>query len=125
MQDFRKLDVWTKSHELAIDVHRTLSKQKRIESGTRSQLNRAAQSIPANIAEGCGRSTSAELARYADQAIGSATELEYHLLLTHDLGSLPKPDKPDFERLTANAVQVRRMLFGLRKAVKNRGNGGH
>lgn len=119
MQDFRKLDVWTKSHELALDVHRTLAKLRKIESGTRSQLNRAAQSIPANIAEGCGRSSSAELARYTDQAIGSATELEYHLLLTKDLGSLPEPE---FERLTSNTVQVRRMLFGLRKAVKSRGS---
>lgn len=117
MQDFRKLDVWTKSHDLALDVHRTLGKQKRIDSGAKSQLNRAAQSIPANIAEGCGRSTAAELARYADQAIGSATELEYHLLLTHDLGFLPQQD---FDRLSTNAVQVRRMLFGLRKAVKSR-----
>ncbi len=117
MQDFRKLDVWTKSHDLALDVHRTLGKQKRVDPGAKSQLNRAAQSIPANIAEGCGRSTAAELARYADQAIGSATELEYHLLLTHDLGFLPKQD---FDRLSTNAVQVRRMLFGLRKAVKSR-----
>ena len=117
MQDFRKLDVWTKSHELALDVHRTLGRHKKVESGAKSQLNRAAQSIPANIAEGCGRSSAAELARYADQAIGSATELEYHLLLNHDLGFIPKSD---FERLSTNAVEVRRMLFGLRKAVRSR-----
>ena len=117
MQDFRKLDVWTKSHELALDVHRTLAKTRKVEAATRSQLNRSAQSIPANIAEGCGRSSAAELARYADQAIGSTTELEYHLLLTKDLGYLAEPD---FDRLSSNTVQVRRMLFGLRKAVKAR-----
>ena len=117
MQDFRKLDVWTKSHELALDVHRTLAKTRKVEAATRSQLNRSAQSIPANIAEGCGRSSAAELARYTDQAIGSTTELEYHLLLTKDLGYLAEPD---FDRLSSNTVQVRRMLFGLRKAVKAR-----
>ena len=118
MQDFRKLEVWTKSHELALDVHRTLAKTRKVEAATRSQLNRSAQSVPANIAEGCGRSSAAELARYTDQAIGSTTELEYHLLLTKDLGYLAEPD---FDRLSSNTVQVRRMLFGLRKAVKNRG----
>ncbi|HEX7940042.1 MAG TPA: four helix bundle protein, partial [Gemmatimonadaceae bacterium] len=115
MQDFRNLEVWKKAHDLALDVHRTLMNQKRIDPNVRSQATRAAQSIPTNVAEGCGKDSRAELARFADIAIGSGTELEYHLLLARDLGQL---GRRDYDRLAANTVEVRRMLFGLRKAIK-------
>lgn len=115
MQDFRNLEVWKKAHDLAIDVHNTLARTKRIEPGLRAQTSRAAQSIPTNIAEGCGKDSQAELARFSDIALGSGMELEYHLLLAHDLGQL---GNKDFERLTANTIEVRRMLFGLRRAIR-------
>lgn len=115
MQDFRNLEVWKKAHDLALDVHRTLNAQKRIDATLRTQATKAAQSIPTNIAEGCGKDTRAELARFSDIAIGSSTELEYHLLLGRDLGQLPRRD---YDRLSANTVEVRRMLFGLRRAIR-------
>jgi four helix bundle protein len=115
MQDFRNLEVWKKAHDLAITVHQTFSRLKRVDVGLRSQATRAAQSIPTNIAEGCGKDSRAELARFADIAIGSSTELEYHLLLARDLGQL---GTRDHDRLTATTVEVRRMLFGLRKAIR-------
>ncbi len=116
MQDFRNLEVWKKAHELAMDVQKTLGRAKRIDVSTRAQISRAANSIAANIVEGCGKSSRNELARYSDFSIGSSSELEYWLLLTHDLGQLPAKDHA---RLTENTVQVRKMLFGLRNAIRS------
>ena len=115
MQDFRNLDVWKKAHDLALAVHSTLRRTPRIDTGLRAQASRAAQSIPTNIAEGCGKDSQAELARFSDIAVGSTTELEYHLLLARDLGQL---SNKDYERLSASTIEVRRMLFGLRKAIR-------
>lgn len=116
MQNFRNLDVWKKAHDLAIDVHNTLARTKRIDASLRAQTSRAAQSIPTNIAEGCGKDSQAELARFADIALGSGMELEYHLLLARDLGQL---GNKDFERLTTSTIEVRKMLFGLRRAIRS------
>lgn len=116
MQDFRNLEVWKKAHELAIDVQKTIARTKRMDASIRAQLSRAATSIAANIVEGCGKSSRAELARFSDISIGSSSELEYWLLLSRDLGQLPNDDH---ERLTGNTIQVRKMLFGLRKAIRN------
>ena len=115
MQDFRNLDVWKKAHDLALSVHQTFTRMKRVDASLRSQATRAAQSIPTNIAEGCGKDSRHELARFADIAIGSSTELEYHLLLARDLGQL---SNRDYERLATTTVEVRRMLFGLRTAIR-------
>jgi four helix bundle protein len=115
MQDFRNLDVWKKAHDLAIDVHKTLLRTKRVDQHIRSQMSRAANSIAANIVEGCAKDSRMELARYADISIGSSSELEYWLLLARDLGQLPRADH---ERLTAGAIEVRKMLFGLRRAIR-------
>ena len=116
MQDFRNLDVWKKAHELALDVHKTLLRTKRVDAHIRSQMSRAANSIPSNIVEGCGKDSRAELARYADISIGSASELEYWVLLARDLGQF---SHTDHERLTTSTVEVRKMLFGLRKSIRN------
>lgn len=116
MQDFRNLEVWKKAHELVLDVQKTIAHTKRMDQGVRAQMSRAAASIAANIVEGCGKSSRAELARFSDISIGSSSELEYWLLLSRDLGQL---GHKDHERLTANTIQVRKMLFGLRKAIKN------
>ena len=75
--------------------------------GLTSQIRRSCASIPANIAEGCGRKGDAELARFMQIAMGSASELEYHLLLAHDLNFL---NGSDYERLTEGVTEVKRML---------------
>ena len=86
MQDFRNLKVWEKSHRLTMAIYSITGTFPRQEMyGLTGQLRRAAASVPANIAEGCGRDTNAELARFLQIAMGSASELEYHLLLAHDL----------------------------------------
>jgi len=70
-------------------------------------LRRAAASIPANIAEGCDRTGAAELGRFIQIAMGSANEVGFHFLLARDLGLL---DIADFERLSSQVVEVKRML---------------
>src|SRR5690242_12255102 len=87
MKDFKKVMVWQKAHALALCVYKvTLSFPREELYGLTSQIRRATTSIPANLAEGCGRETQAELARFIHIASGSACELEYHLLLARDPG---------------------------------------
>ena len=86
MKDFHDLKVWQKAHALTLTVYRITADFPRQEQyGLTSQLRRASSSIPANLAEGCGRNSDAEFIRFCTIAAGSASELEYHLLLAHDL----------------------------------------
>lgn len=105
MRDFRELKVWHKAHQLTLSVYRASTEFPTEERfGLTSQLRRAAAAIPANIAEGCGRSGQKELSRFLQIAMGSASELEYHLLLAHELDYL------DSHQLEEQAMEVKRML---------------
>ena len=116
MQDYRKLDVWEKAHELAVRVYNeTLQPSDRAFPGLTSQMRRAASSIPANIAEGCGHESQRELARFLQHAIASAQELQYHLLLAKDVQIL---HVASYARLDARTSQVRQMLSGLLRRVR-------
>jgi four helix bundle protein len=118
MGDFRKLEVWQIAHKVACDVYReTVNFPKTEAYGLTSQLRRSAASIPANIAEGCGRRGDVEFSRFVRISLGSATELEYHLLLSHDVGFLPLTS---FETLSAQVLRVQGMLAGLNRALKKR-----
>lgn len=93
---------------LALAVYRsTKAFPKEEVYGLTAQMRRAASSIPANIAEGCGRDGDAELKRFLNIALGSACELDYHLLLAKDLNYLPAGDA-DF--LAGEVLELRRML---------------
>ena len=108
MRDFRSVKAWEKAHALTLEVYRaTRAFPKEELYGLTSQIRRASSSIPANIAEGCGRGGDVELARFLRIAMGSASELEYHLLLARDLGLL---DEPLSTRLSGDVVEVKRML---------------
>src|SRR3712207_8451764 len=108
MGEFRSLAVWEVAHELTLRVYQSTSRFPRSETyRLTSQLRRSAASIPANIAEGCGRNGDAELARFLTIAKGSASELDYLLLLAHDLGYLKLPR---YEHLTAEVHGISRML---------------
>ncbi|MCW5853511.1 MAG: four helix bundle protein, partial [Anaerolineae bacterium] len=90
MRDFRKLQVWVKAHQLTLNTYKVTRPFPKEELyGLTSQIRRASASIPANIAEGCGRQGAAELTRFLNIALGSASELEYHFILAHDLGFIP------------------------------------
>src|SRR5229473_5397951 len=80
-----RAQVWLKSYELSLELYRLSRSFPREEIyGITSQLRRAAVSIGANLAEGCGRRTNPEMARFVRIAMGSASELDYHLLLCRD-----------------------------------------
>ncbi len=111
MQDFRNLSVWQKSHQIALETYAVSANLSHPRSFfLRDQLVRAALSVPANLAEGCGRTGDRELRRFVRIALGSASELEYHLLFAHDLGLLPESA---YEKLNAATIEVKRMLTGL------------
>jgi len=116
MQDYKSLKVWQRGHQLTLAVYRITASFPREEIyGLTSQLRRSAASVPANIAEGCGCDTSAELARFLYVALGSASECEYHLLLAHDLGLLKDGDD---EHLSGEATQLKRMLAALIRKLR-------
>lgn len=108
MRDFRDLSVWQKSHALAIMVYKaTTGFPKDEHFGLTSQMRRASVSVAANIAEGCGRGSEAELARFLQIAMGSSSELEYHVVLANDLCFL---DSADYAGLVKNVQEVKKML---------------
>ena len=111
MKDFKDLKVWVKAHEVTLAIYqRTRNFHREEIYGLTSQMRRAAASVPANIAEGCGRRSDAELHRFLQIARGSASELEYHLLLARDLHFM---SDAEFKRIETNVVEVQRMLTSL------------
>jgi four helix bundle protein len=116
MQSFKNLKVWEKAHLLTLEVYKSSRGFPREETyGLTSQMRRASASIGANIAEGACRKGDCEFGRFLYIAFGSASELEYHLLLAHDLEFL---DEQDFERLSEEVIQVKRMLTSLLHKLK-------
>jgi four helix bundle protein len=114
---FTKLKVWEKAHALMVDTHRTVkSIRQACDKSLCSQMNRAAESIPANIVEGKGKSSDAEFARYLRIALGSAHELEYHFMAARDVDAMPTAAASS---LIAQVVEVRRMLYGLLKRLED------
>ena len=114
MKDFRQLKVWEKSHQLAI-YRKTKDFPKEELYGLTSQIRRSSMSIPTNIAEGCGRFTDADFARFLQIAMGSASETEYQLILARDLGFLPNDS---YEILHTDVEEVKRMLASLLKTLR-------
>lgn len=116
MKDFRQLAVWEKAHQLTLAVYQATGTFPKDELyGLTSQIRRASASIPANIAEGCGRNGDGELARFLSIAMGSASELDYHLLLAHDLNLI---DSAIYQQLNQQLIEVKRMLNALIHKIK-------
>ena len=111
MKDFRTLKVWGKAHVLTLAIYKATDyfPSQEFYSLT-NQIQRAAVSIPANIAEGCSKDSDVELKRYFSIAIGSSTELEYLLLLAHDLGYL---QGDTYHPMQHDLVETRRMLHAF------------
>ena len=115
MGDFTKLAVWKKAHAVTLSTYReTASWPKRELFGLISQCRRAAFSIPANIAEGCGKNSDGELAKHARNSLGSASELAYYLILAHDLEYI---QRAAHEALQTDLSEVRRMLASLERVA--------
>jgi four helix bundle protein len=116
LKDFRKQKVWQKGHRLTLEVYKVTEGFPKDELyGLTAQIRRSCASIPANIAEGCGREGEAELARFFQIAMGSASELEYHLLLARDLKFL---DDHDYKRLSGGTTEIKQMLSSFIKKLK-------
>jgi four helix bundle protein len=116
MNNFRELTVWKKAHVLVVHIYKiSQSFPKEELYGLTSQMRRACVSIPANIAEGCGRGSDADFARFLYIAMGSACELEYHLLLACELEFL---EKKVADSVIAELCEVKKMLSGFIKKLK-------
>ena len=117
MRNFRALKVWENSHRLVLDVYEATGTFPREETyGLTAQLRRCCTSIPANIAEGSSRSGEAELGRFMLIAMGSASELEYFVLLARGLGYL---DTRNYHKLSQEAEEVKRRLSTLITKVRS------
>jgi four helix bundle protein len=116
MKDFRTLKVWEKAHVLTLAVYKVTEKFPKQELyALTNQIQRAAVSIPTNIAEGCGKDSEAELKRYFVIAMGSSSELEYLLLLARDLKYIPEDSQ---QSLNNDLTEVRRMLNAFIQKLK-------
>ncbi|MEA1951837.1 MAG: four helix bundle protein [Planctomycetota bacterium] len=115
--DFRKIEAWQRAHHLTLQIYQvTINFPSDERFGLVSQLRRACASIPTNIAEGCGRRTISELARFVDIATGSASEVEYQLLLAKELGYLSEGQHSTLE---TEITGVRRMLLSFNKKLRS------
>lgn len=115
MQDFKRLRVWQDGRTLTVAIHEATRSIRPGEApNLRSQLLRATMSISAIVAEGAGRETQADFARFVSMAIASASEVEHHLNVCDDLGLI---ERATIERLIDRVTQLRRMLFGLRRTL--------
>jgi len=115
MKDFRGLKVWEKSHEMTLVSYKlTVQFPKHELFGLASQIRRCSSSIPANIAEGCGRVGNTEFHRFLQIACGSANELEYHFLLSKDLGYI---SDTQYQPIQKQLLELKRMLVALTRKV--------
>lgn len=116
MGDFKKLEVWQVAHRVTCQVYRATASFPKTEMyGLTAQLRRSASSIPANIAEGSGRRGDVEFGRFVRISLGSATELEYHLLLSRDIGLL---EPSEYDELSGEVLRVQCMLARLNQALR-------
>jgi four helix bundle protein len=121
MQSANNLRVTAHARMLGVEVYRFTADFPAAERyGLTSQMRRAAVSIGSNIAEGCGRSGDRELVRFLHIALGSASELEFQVLIASDLGLL---SAEQMAALSADVVKVKRSLASLIKALRTARNG--
>lgn len=115
MKNFRDLKVWEKSHKVALLVYElTTSFPKEEVYGLVTQMRRSASSIPTNIAEGCGRGSDSQFAYFLNIALGSASELEYQIILSNDLRFV---SDGECQIILDDLIEVKKMLTKLYKAV--------
>ena len=120
MKDYRKYIVWQKAHNFTVSIYKvTEGFPQREIYGLTNQIRRAAASIPTNIAEGCGRNTDKDFARFLDIASGSASETDYHLLLSKDLKFI---DAEHYNSLYEQLTEIRKMLSSLTGKIRNNAN---
>jgi len=108
MKDFREMQVWRKGHKLALEIYKLTAKFPKEENyGLSSQIRRAAVSIPTNVAEGCGRGSTKELKHFLRISMGSASEVEYQILLSYELRYM---DRKTYDNLNSDIQEIKKML---------------
>jgi len=118
MKDYRKLVVWEKAHKLVLFIYKvTRAFPKEEQYGLVSQIRRAATSTPTNIAEGCGKYTQPDFAKYLQHAFGSIQEVQYLSFLSFELNYL---NKDVYSSLEKDINEVKAMLIGLIQKVRNK-----
>jgi four helix bundle protein len=121
MGDYRSLKAWETAHQITLSVYQATRVFPADELyGLTSQLRRSAASIPANLAEGAGRNSGPEFARYCRIVLGSASELEYHLLLARDLGYMSSDRHAE---LSERVDHLKRMITRLHHAIRSTDSG--
>jgi four helix bundle protein len=116
MRKFQDLQIWHRSHALTLEIYRaTKSFPKEEIYGLTSQMRRSSSSVPTNIAEGCGRNSNPDFARFLTIAMGSSAELEYQLILSRDLDYI---SLADFDILFDDLTEIRKMINNFLKAVR-------
>ena len=109
--------MWEESHKLTLEIYKVTGGFPKCElSGLTSQIRRCSASIGANIAEGCGKRGNNEFQRYLQIASGSASELDYHLLLSRDLGLL---EEPQYRNLEKSLTMIRKMMTSLLQKIES------
>jgi four helix bundle protein len=117
MRNYRDLQVWNKAHRLTLAVNKaTKSFPSDERFGLTSQIRRSSASVAANLAEGCGRRSDGEMARFVQIAMGSGAELSYHFLLAHDLEYL---QEAEYGQLDSELGELMRMLSAFSKKLRN------
>jgi four helix bundle protein len=120
VSDFKKLHVWQRAHALSLTVDRVSREIREPRyASLRSQIFRAAASIPANIAEGRRQESEKEFARYLRYALNSTSELEYHIILARDTKTIPEDACVS---LLDQTITVRKMLYALLKRLLSEGS---
>jgi four helix bundle protein len=115
MRDYKKLEVWKRSHDLTLAIYRATRAYPTTETfGLASQTRRSAAAVPANIAEGSGRASGADYARFVSYAAASCNETEYHLLLARDLGYI---GVDEWTSIAAEVGEIRSMLVALSRRL--------
>ena len=116
MRDFRKLEIWKRSHKAALLLYKVTQEFPTEEKyGLTNQIRRAGVSIPSNIAEGCGHESKKEFARYLQMAAASTSELQYQLILAHELGYL---QEDQYAELTRFIEELKKMIFVYTKRIR-------
>ncbi|MDB5030891.1 four helix bundle protein [Mucilaginibacter sp.] len=118
MRDYKKLDVWKKSHLLTKQMYKTILPVMPIEErfALTSQLRRSTYSIPLNIVEGCGKNTDKDFAHYLDNALGSALEAEYTCYLIYDLEYI---NQEQYDSVNLLINEVKAMLISFINFLRN------
>jgi four helix bundle protein len=117
MNRFKELKVWQKAIDIVVDVYKLTSEFPQHERfGLSSQVQRAAVSIPSNIAEGAGRNNKGEFNQFLGIANGSSFELETQLTISAKLGYA---DNQEIEKICIKLSEIQNMIFGLQKTLKN------